>query len=308
MMKMKKRVPIAIAAVLTACGAVATNSNEAESAPQKSAKAKQPPSAGFPRYEQGGMAGCFDPKLSGYARAAAEHIGGLPCNTPTSAEQGEGDSWIGKYAGRGDGGATQFTVTAGGGAGRYSVAGELIGEGGCSGELSGTGTASGNHLTLIAPIPGERRQCQMVFTRQGKTIAVQEGDNCSYFHGMSCEFSGSVTRRGSSASVSTPAPAQGATPWIVGAWVSRGESCQGDSGLIFASNGTYSAAGSENGRWSLSGATLAFTALETFEMGEAGTTAVPNPHAVRSQIIAASREAFKMRGANGVVWDMVRCR
>ena len=65
---MQKRVPIAVAAILTACGAVATTS--AESAPQKSAKPKQ---------SVGGAAGCFDPNLKGYARAVAEQIGGVPC-------------------------------------------------------------------------------------------------------------------------------------------------------------------------------------------------------------------------------------
>lgn len=197
---MKKRIPIAIAAALTACGAVATTSNDsAESAPQKSAKAKQPPRVGFESFDKGGMAGCFDPKLSGYARAAAERIGGVPCKTSTSAQSSGapsagGESWLGKYAGDGDGGTTEFTVTSGGGIGRYFVDGVLVGENGCTGELSGQAVASDNRLTLTVPIPGERRQCQMTFTRQGRNVAVREGDNCSHFHGMSCGFTGSAQK------------------------------------------------------------------------------------------------------------------
>jgi hypothetical protein len=193
---MKKRVPIAIAAVLTACGAVATNSNEAESAPQKSAKAKQPPSAGFPHYEQGGMAGCFDPKLSGYARAAAERIGGVPCKqttsaTPAAARAGS-DLFAGRWSADFDGGGGNVTIIPRGPTqSSYWIEMDVANSEGCAGELSGEGTARNNRLTLRLPIPNDTNQCVVDFTRQGRNLSIR-ADNCHYFSGMSCGFTGTA--------------------------------------------------------------------------------------------------------------------
>jgi hypothetical protein len=307
---MKKRVPIVIAAVLTACGAVATTSNNsAESAPQKGAKAKQPPSAGFPRYEQGGMAGCFDPRLSGYARAAAERIGGVPCAASRTTGGGAGGasgSWAGDYEGRGDGGSLSMRLDNAQTPGRYYASLEIVGEGGCSGELSAQGTALGDRMTLTQRVPDSADICRVNLTRSGQTISIRER-GCTYFHGMSCGFSGSATRRGSAAA-STPSSAQRQTSWIVGAWVSRGEDCQGDSGVIFERDGTYIAGGSESGRWMLSGATLTFTALETFEMGEDKATPIRNPRPVPHRILSRTANAYTSRPPRGETWNMVRCR
>lgn len=75
---------LGLAAALMACGAAPVINDAAESATQRTRPKARPqrPEIGPPRFDQGGMAGCFDPNLSGYARAAAERIGGVPCDTP----------------------------------------------------------------------------------------------------------------------------------------------------------------------------------------------------------------------------------
>lgn len=65
----------------------------------------------------------------------------------------------------------------------------------CGGSVEGAARVSGNSLTLEAPwSDGQRRQiCRVTLTRQGSGYAVSES-NCSYFHGASCAFTGSMQR------------------------------------------------------------------------------------------------------------------
>jgi hypothetical protein len=299
---MKKRVPIAIAAVLTACGAVATTSNDsAESAPQKRTKAKPQPRVGVESFDRGGMAGCFDPKLSGYARAAAERIGGVPCKTATSADQSGVDPWAGQYTG------TAEMKIARAGPGRYSVYIDAGGPG-CGGEIEGPATASGDRLTLAvkSPQPGYQ-QCRIMFDRAGSTLQASTSGDCYLFTGGDCSFDGPY-RRSQPASATARAPsAQSSRSWLVGAWVSQGFACGGE-GLIYEADGTYGT-DAQSGRWQLTGNVLTETALQTVEMGE-GETPIRNPRPVRSQIlsVAPNRNAYTVRTTNGEVWHMVRCR
>ena len=194
---MKKRIPLAIAAVLTACGAVATTSNDsAESAPQKSAKAKHQPRVGFERFDKGGMAGCFDPKLSGYARAAAERIGGVPCkqearSTPAAAKGA--DPFAGRWSADFDGGGGNVTIIRRSPTeSSYWIEMDVANEQGCAGELSGEGTARSNRLTLRVPVPDDSNQCVVDFTRQGGRLSIK-ADYCHHFSGMSCGFTGTAS-------------------------------------------------------------------------------------------------------------------
>lgn len=129
---------------------------------------------------------------------------------------------------------------------------------------------------------------------QGRERAVAER-----LGGTPCEGDGGAS----------PPPATNARSetWIVGAWAESRAACQGDTGLIFDRNGTYTAAGSENGRWTLSGNSLSFTALETFEMGEEGVTPVRNPQPFHHRIVAHSANAYSSRAPDGSVMTMVRC-
>jgi hypothetical protein len=107
---------IGLAAALAACGAASTVTNNTVEAQQLRTKQKQgqaprrqPRSDPLQRerelngfQESGGMAGCFDPRLRGYPRAAAERIGGRPCGEapdrrtarPEQPSGPTGASWI----------------------------------------------------------------------------------------------------------------------------------------------------------------------------------------------------------------------
>ncbi len=82
---MQKSIPIGFALILTACGStVATIGNTAEAATQKQRRSAPRPQrdVGFRDFDDNaGMAGCFDPRLSGYPRRAAIAAGGHPCAT-----------------------------------------------------------------------------------------------------------------------------------------------------------------------------------------------------------------------------------
>jgi hypothetical protein len=80
---MKKTFSVSLAAMLMACGIGANSSGDAaDAAAQRSRPKARPrqPVVDDMRFDRGGMAGCFDPNLSGYARRAAEEIGGVPCD------------------------------------------------------------------------------------------------------------------------------------------------------------------------------------------------------------------------------------
>jgi len=204
---MSKRIVITAAAILAACGGVATTAdNSAEAADQgKKAGAEE---AGKQRalqrmremqgFDDGGMAGCFDPKLSGRERAVAERLGGKPCEdesarAPTAGARASGTSasgfaghWEGQFDG-GEGSATISQVAEGRNA--YAIDLEVAGREGCGGSVHGTGSVRGNSLAMVKADTGE--QCKVTFTRRGQSLVSQESD-CSYFHGMSCGFSGTA--------------------------------------------------------------------------------------------------------------------
>jgi hypothetical protein len=145
---------IGLAAALAACGAASTVTNNSAEAQQRRTTQKQGQAArrqprpdplqrerelnGF--QERGGMAGCFDPRLRGYPRAAAERIGGRPCATPRRTTTtpnrvaSTGTSWIiGEWGPGGDMCSLNGpTLKAGGvyegmdGRGRWSLAGSTL--------------------------------------------------------------------------------------------------------------------------------------------------------------------------------------
>lgn len=305
---MKKRVPIAIAAALTACGAVATTSNDsAESAPQKSAKAKPQPRIGVERFDQGGMVGCFDPNLSGYARVAAERIGGVPCGqSPAGAS---GDDWPGEYSGDTDGGSGNVSIkSAGGGAYRVEVA-TVNSETGCGGSISGAGTVTGNRLSFSDTLSLEgygKAVCTMRLTRQGNRLNVSGEGDCHLWSGKSCSLMGSMTRRGAASSKSAGSASAAGQPFVVGAWVERSVGCGGHADLVIEADGTY-VDDSAAGDWSLSGNTLTFIPRETAELAE-DPTPIPNPQPVRIGVASSGPRGMVMRESGGKIWTMVRCR
>jgi hypothetical protein len=316
---MQKRIPIAIAGALAACGAAAfALNNEADSKPgaaQKQSAEEKAVEASLRRARelnnatgQGGMAGCFDPSLSGYPRRMAEAAGGSPCDeeeAETDTGRVSGDAWAGKYEGDFDGGRGYVTIAAPDRKGAHRVELAVAGQGtGCSGEVSGSGVPRGDLLSLRIPNDdGSGDICSISLTRRGDGLEVQES-GCAYHHGMSCGFSGSVTRRGQSAAASKIFTPSGAAPWIVGAWVPRGVACGGD-GLVFQPDGVFMTVG-EFGRWQLAGKALTFTVTHRGDMGE--EQPVQNLQPSRWTVTASSARAFTMTDGAGSVSHMIRCR
>ena len=260
--------PVAVAAALAACGAVATTSNDsAESAPQKSATAKpQPPASSPPR--QGGMTG---------------------------------DPWSGQYRGPGEMKITPAEP------GRYSVYIDSAGPG-CGGEIEGPATASSNRLTLSVkpPQPGYQ-ECRIDFDRRGTTLQASTSGDCYLFHGAQCGAFGGEYRRTQPASAPAPSVARPSRPWIVGAWVSRGFACGGD-GVIYEADGTYSTDIQSGrwqltGN-TLTETALQTSELGEDETPVAN----PRPVRSQILSIAPNRNAFTMRTEDGETWHMVRCR
>lgn len=202
---MSKRIIITAATILAACGGVATtadNSASASAADQggKSKAQSKGTNDALQRmrdmqsFDTGGLPGCFDPKLSGRARAVAERNGAKPCEHESngSAQSGAGGAagfaghWEGDFDG-GEGSATIVQVAEG--RNEYMVNVEVAGREGCSGSVRGSGAVRGNALVMLAGEGAE--QCKVTFTPRGQSLALQES-NCAYFHGMSCGFSGSA--------------------------------------------------------------------------------------------------------------------
>ena len=214
---MRNRFPLAVATLLAACGAAtssnstsdttdstsdaANGSSETAEAREKQAPPKQDPLNSFfelqDAVDSGGIPGCFDPALSGRERAVAERLGGVPCETPRTrppaASSAGSDEFDGYWTGHFDGGGGSATI-ARQSPGRYGVQVGVAGNDGCSGSVQGQATVRAGRLVLTAPIPDQGGLCRITFTRSGSRLAVEE-DNCMYFHGMSCGFSGSLTSR-----------------------------------------------------------------------------------------------------------------
>jgi hypothetical protein len=257
---MQKSIPIGIFLGLAACGAaVTTSNNSAEAVTQGQRRNAPPRDVGFENFSDrpGGMAGCFDPRLSGYPRRAAEAAGGRPCGEGERGGQSvagqSGDGWSGNYSGRFDGGRGTVEISSLGRS-SYLVEVSTVGQGtGCSGGASGTGSASGNRMTLAMPDPFSGGQCRITMDRNGGTLAVHE-DNCLGLHGAQCNFEGSVTRRaGADAAAPPPRTASAAAgSSIDGIWVKQGDYCASGDPIGFGRDGRYSSEGVA-GRWLLAG-------------------------------------------------------
>lgn len=307
---MKKRIPIVMAAILTACGAAATSSdNSADAAGgKKSAGRERDQQAELDAYikeavemesavQNGGIPGCY---------------GGEPCGEGSSSTGSGGDDWSGHYKGGGKFAGGDLNIKRADGA-RYSVAFEIGGQG-CGGGVDGTGTANGNRMTMSVPVQSGYQQCRIVLDRQGSTLRASESGDCYLFYGGQCSFDGTYTRERSASAapatktVSAPS-ARAATQrasWLVGAWTIRGEPC-GGFGTSFDADGTFTA-DSEKGTWTLAGNVLTVVTRANFVLGEEGETPVRNPRPVRSTVLSSAARAFSFRDGAGRVWNMVRCQ
>lgn len=312
---MYSRIHIVIAALLTACGAVATtgdNATESVDADQGSRRGKQKQPAeedpaikaarDMAGWDEGGMPGCFDPSLSGRERAVAERLGGVPCEGG-NVQQASGDRWPGAYGG---------LEIAAAGPNRYSVRVEIAAPG-CGGEIAGTASGSGDRLVMSAPppVPGDYRQCRLDLEHRGASVRVTSDGDCYLFHGAQCEgFDGDYRRERSANAAPTgrtaaTRPAPQSVSWIIGTWVLPGGDCNGEIGITYFPSGSY-ATHMDAGLWRLHGNTLTHTATETYTAGDASSRrAIPNPQPSRSQVIARTSNSFTHRSVSSV--RLVRC-
>jgi hypothetical protein len=317
---METRLPITLTAILTACGAATTSANNSSNdmavftdsdQNQVRGNQAQPTDDSLKSFaalqdavESGGIPGCFDPALSGRERAVAERLGGVPCDR-SGGSGASGDSWAGRYEGRFDGGNGIVSISPPTSAGYHQVEVQVAG-GGCSGSATVSERPNGNRMVLSIPVDGNQGLCLIDLNRRGSIIAVSE-NNCMELHGMSCGFSGNVTRRGQSAAAPQQSVPVRSASWIVGAWVTRGEHC-GGHGITFNANGTYGTA-EDSGTWTLAGNTLTSVSRVVFEMGDMESErAVPNPRPVRATVLSRNASSFTLRGPDGSVATMVRCR
>jgi hypothetical protein len=312
---MQKSVLVLGAAVLAACGAAVTSSNNAaQSATQRSRGTAPPRGVGVPNFHQsGGMAGCFDPNLSGYPRAAAERAGGVPCaqqrSTGATGEGAGGASWTGEYEGQLAGGLGHVRISEPTSANYYRVQAE-VGNNACVAEYSAQPT--GNRMVMEIPVENNQALCTITLTRNGRAISLRENHCLQYARARrACGFVGTVTLGGqpaAAATMPTRTMSISGTAWIVGAWVPRGEQCGGE-GWVVGEDGSYVDLEGA-GRWSLAGDTLMLTELQRQAPGgELGEYApVRNPRPTRAQIVAHAPNAFSMRHPNGAVTQWRRCR
>lgn len=145
---------------------------------------------------------------------ATENISAVvtPAAIP-SAQAAPAFDWAGEYKGDFDGGGGEVSIASPDASGRHKVDLSVVGEG-CSGQLTGNATLSGGAMILKQRDElGEL--CTVTMTRAGKGITVAE-NGCLYYHGMSCAFVGTVTKKGSAATT----PAIRGPAWIVDAEVS----------------------------------------------------------------------------------------
>jgi hypothetical protein len=77
--------------------------------------------------------------------------------------------------------------------GRFNVT-AVVGTEGCSGLVdNAVGAADGDMLKAEGKQDNET--CVLVLHRTKKGVSLEEAENCTYFHGASCEFSGDYRKR-----------------------------------------------------------------------------------------------------------------
>lgn len=91
---------------------------------------------------------------------------------------------------------------------------------------------------------------------------------------------------------------------LIGAWVARGEHCDGDVGIIYEPNGEWGT-GSEGGTWSLSGRTLVMNTLEENDAGR--TVKLRPPRRDVSTIVTINDREIHQRLDDGSALVLVKC-
>ncbi len=98
----------------------------------------------------------------------------------------------GVYRGSGEGQLTATVVHAGGR--DYEVELDTTTRG-CGGSVKGTGTLRGNVLVVRGRTSAGDPLCVVSLEFQGRTVRMDEGEGCTFYHGAACGFSGTLRKR-----------------------------------------------------------------------------------------------------------------
>ncbi len=92
----------------------------------------------------------------------------------------------GEYRGFGDGAEMSMTVTGN----EFSLS---IGATGCVGFAEGLHRSKGDKV-WVAQVTDGMEACEITVTDARDHYLIEEGEGCTYFHGVSCGFSGQVSK------------------------------------------------------------------------------------------------------------------
>jgi hypothetical protein len=223
-------------------------------------------------------------------------------------------SWAGHYTGPLDGADGVLDIASGGRPGDYAVSLSMGRTGangiGCAGEVGGTGRVTGDRLSFMAPIPEESlanyngEQCRIDLVRNGQSLRVEATYACTYHHGSSCAFAGTLRK----AAARTTPDGSGGTGWVTGSWARSSSECREFPFITIRSDGGYEGAqGAERGRWSVRGDALTLVALEAAE-GDSEFSPLRPPETTVVRVSAPDRTHMLARYPDGTSVNFVRCR
>jgi hypothetical protein len=92
----------------------------------------------------------------------------------------------GEYRGFGDGAEMSMTITGK----EFSLS---IAASGCVGFAEGLHHSNGDKI-WVAQMTDGMEACEIIVTDGGDHYLIEEGIGCTYFHGVSCGFSGQVSK------------------------------------------------------------------------------------------------------------------
>lgn len=153
------------------------------------------------------------------------------------------ESWPGSYRAFFDGADGTINIDPPSGSNPTYNVSMAMGNGSCSGEALGSGTAKGNAMTVIVPVGNSAegwQECRISLTRGAEGLAVSEASNCRELHGAACAFSGMAKKTSAKAGDGIASSASGVT-----ADLGAGRSYMEEGGAVGCSN---SAVGGRAGR------------------------------------------------------------
>lgn len=99
----------------------------------------------------------------------------------------------GKWHGKGDGMANDLVITPNGNG--YHASLDTAWANGCTGNIEGDAVLTDSTLKITGNDPDADAICTIDIKFSGKKASIKEGENCSYYHGVSCDFEGDLKKK-----------------------------------------------------------------------------------------------------------------